>query len=97
MNFDIEELDGNIEYYSITLPIGVWNYEALVAEIIHAKYTSDEIEAINSNITKVLFDSDSVDSAKAEEYKAEAREFQAWREHAKELARDFIAENPAIE
>jgi hypothetical protein len=98
INFDIEPVEGDrYKYYSVTLGLGVWSYDAIVAAIIHAKYTSDEIEAINSNITKVLFDSDSVDPDKIEEYKSEAKEFQAWREHAKELARNYIAQIPVNE
>lgn len=91
INFDIQEKeDGSFEWMSATLKIGEWNYGAIVTAIIYAKYASDEIEAINSNIMRLMFDADSVPEDKAAEYRAEACEFQSWRDHAKELAKEFL-------
>lgn len=91
INFDIQEKDdGSFEWMSATLKIGEWDYGAIVSAIIYAKYQSDEIEAINSNVMRLMFDSTSVPEDKAEEYRAEARELQLWRDHAKVLAKEFL-------
>lgn len=91
INFDVQEKeDGSFEWVSATLGLGVWNYGAIVTAIIYAKYSSDQIEAINSNMMQLMLDATSVPEDKAKEYRNEALELQAWRNHAKELAKEYL-------
>lgn len=91
INFDVKELeDGSFQWASVELGIGEWDYGSIVKAIIYAKYQADEIEAINSNIVRLMFDESSVSEDKAIEYRQEAQELQAWRDHAKELAKEFL-------
>ena len=92
VNFDIiENEDGTFQWHSATLNLGEWGYSFVVKAIIYAKYNSDQIEAINSNITRLMFDPEGISEDKASEYRAEALEFQQWRDHAKEIAKEVTA------
>ena len=88
--FGVPKEDGSFEWVSATLGLGVWNYGAIVTAIIYAKYSSDQIEAINSNMMQLMLDATSVPEDKAKEYRNEALELQAWRNHAKELAKEYL-------
>lgn len=90
INFDIVEVEGGFEWFSTTLKLGEWSYSSIVKAIIYAKYSADQIEAINSNITRLMFAPDSVPADKAAEYRTEALEFQTWRDHAKEIAKELL-------
>lgn len=95
INFDIEEIEeGVYQWASVTLGLGDWGYDKIVSAIIYAKYDSNQIEAINLNIIRVMFDSDSLSSDKIEEYRNEAMELQMWRDHAKLIAREIIDSEP---
>lgn len=91
VNFDIIETeDGGFQWNSATLNLGEWSYSAIVRAIIYSRYNADQIEAINSNITRLMFDAESVTEEKAIEYREEAMAFQAWRDHAKEIAKEIL-------
>jgi len=89
LNFDIEEVvnkDDNISsenqyrYLQAEGNIFNWDYAHLVAAIIRAKYSADDVEAI------ILNNGDG-----EPEHKASYNELQAWRKHAKDVAREVIA------
>lgn len=66
---------------SVTLPIGVINYDAIVDAIITQRYPSDKMMAVINNYML---------SPDDESIKAECQEMQAWRQRAKEVAKEAI-------
>ena len=66
---------------SVTLPIGVINYDAIVDAIITQRYPSDKMMAVINNYML---------SPDDESIKAEWQEMQAWRQRAKEVAKEAI-------
>lgn len=78
-NFDIVEVDGKYHYQQAIVPIGQWDYPHLVAAIIRAKYSADDVEAILLN----RGDGDP-------DHEAQYEELQQWRKHAKDLAKEVF-------
>ena len=66
---------------SVTLPIGVINYDAIVDAIITQRYPSDKMMAVINNY---------MISPDDESITAEWQEMQAWRQRAKEVAKEAI-------
>ena len=66
---------------SVTLPIGVINYDAIVDAIITQRYPSDKMMAVINNYML---------SPDDESITAEWQEMQAWRQRAKEVAKEAI-------
>ena len=92
INFDVEAADVEDYKYKwkrIALPISIWNYAAIVAAIVSAAYPADDMQAINNNYLRTL-DGTQLDDAKREEYIAEHNEMNAYRDHAKTVARELL-------
>lgn len=94
INFDITETSDGYQWYSVTLPLGQWSYASIVRAIIYARYTADQIEAINSNISRIFLDPTTVPAEKGAEYRAEALALQKWRDHAKTIAKELLDNSP---
>ena len=76
----MEEADaeGNeYRYKSVTLPLGVWNYDDIVSALINNEYPHDKMDAVVNNYLK---DPDN------EEFIAEMKQMQDWRDQAKAIA-----------
>ena len=86
VNFNISEADGGFEYDSILvtmdhgLPLTETDYDILVSSIIRSKYSADSMEALLNNYL----------SDRSAEHENEWNEMQAWRQIAKEQAREII-------
>lgn len=89
VNFDIEQLgeEERLEtgylwrHRSVTLPPGVWTYDAVVSAIVRSQYPADRVEAIMANMQCDPLPPDA---------REELRAFQDWRVHAKEIARQAL-------
>ena len=64
------------------------SYENIIAAIVNAKYSNDDVTAITLNYLLAVHNE--VDENKQEEYINEYRTFQAWRKKAKEIAKDVL-------
>lgn len=86
VNFNISEADGGFEYDSVLvtmdhgLPLTETDYDILVSSIIRSKYSADSMEALLNNYL----------SDRSAEHENEWNEMQAWRQIAKEQAREII-------
>lgn len=92
INFDVQPSD--VENYKycwkrIALPVAVWDYDAIVAAIINAEYPSDSMQAINNNFLRTI-DGTELSEEKRNEYIDEHFQMNAYRDHAKTVARDLI-------
>lgn len=64
---------------AVTLPVGICDRDAITSAIINAKYTPDEMQAIQNNFLRR-------DDAKAEKHQAEFWAMQDFRDYAKATA-----------
>lgn len=91
----------NIESENIVNEIGVkvWrqspveignnlSYENIIAAIVEAKYSNDDVTAITLNYLLAVHNE--VDENKQEEYINEYRTLQAWRQKAKGIAKEVL-------
>ncbi len=70
--------------------VGTRSYGAIIAAIVSAQYTADDVTAIIAN-KALADDSDSdISDEKREEYLADYTTFQTWRAHAKEVAKTVL-------
>lgn len=53
VNFGIEELGKNEEfkysYYSVSIKVGRWNNDEMIADLVAAEYPSDRMQAVINN------------------------------------------------
>ena len=92
INFDVETADAEDYKYKwkrVTLPISIWNYSAIVAAIINAAYPADDMQAINNNYLRTL-DGSELSIEKKAEYISEHNTMNAYRDHAKTVARELL-------
>lgn len=85
-----EDMEGNTitKYQGYNVDVkGDHSYGSIVSAIIKSKYPDDVRDAIMSN-REILKDFPEHD--KAEKYSSEYEAFQAWREHAKTVAKSVI-------
>lgn len=93
INFDVEDAETESYTYRwkrVTLPIAVWSYEAIVSAIINAEYPADSMQAINNNYLRTI-DGTELSEEKRDEYTKEHLEMNAYRDHAKVVAKDLLA------
>ena len=85
INFCVEELDGNEEgrysYYSVSVPLTLWNYDGIVNALISAEYPSDRMQAIINNYLMAKREDDVVQ---------EFLEMQDWRTMCKATAKSVL-------
>lgn len=62
-------------------------YGDIVSAIIRSKYAQDTVEAILSNYEDAKDASSDLTQEKREEYSTEYTDYQNWRKHAKDIAR----------
>lgn len=65
---------------------GERTYSAIVAAIVNANYTSNDVQSILANYTLASDTTSSITDEKRTEYKTEYDAFQSLRAHAKEIA-----------
>nr|WP_298672485.1 hypothetical protein [uncultured Prevotella sp.] len=65
---------------------GERTYSAIVAAIVNASYTSNDVQSILANYTLASDTTSSITDEKRTEYKTEYDAFQSLRAHAKEIA-----------
>ena len=74
----------------IELPVGVWNYGAIVSALFRTKYSEDAVEAIiNNNIALIAVPS-AVDDEEGQQKLSEFEEMQKWREQCKARAKELL-------
>lgn len=89
---DAETAPDNI-YYCENIDVeGDQSYGAIVAAIHNGRYSNDDIQAIIGNYELAKDETSDIASDKREEYKADYDAWQAWRSHAKDIARKVLAE-----
>ena len=82
---------GNGSAEMLELPVGVWNYGAIVSALVRSKYSEDEVEAIiNNNIALIAMPS-AVSDEEGEQKLSEFQEMQQWREKCKARAKELLA------
>jgi hypothetical protein len=104
INFDTEEIqelqgDGNsssgqslsTQYRSLYVQVSEIDYNTLVSAIIACRYTSSDTEAIVLNNLEAQDATSSLTEEKRAEYVAEYQALQAWRTHAKEMAKSILS------
>lgn len=79
-----ENTDGTYDYEEITLPVGVWDRDAIINAIVRAHYSQDKAESI-------VFNHLLTDDMEKEKHEAEYEAMQEWREKAKKWADEAIA------
>lgn len=84
------KLNNSEEDMSITLPVGRWDYSAIVSSIVRAKYSDDDVSAIQLNMQGVMANCIDVEDAKKAEYQNEYIALDKWRQYAKGIAKYFI-------
>ena len=101
-------VDGESAERSVTLKPGVWNKGAIIAALVRAAYSQDEMEAINSNrtafLTKVIsafvkegpLGALNVAKEVSEESLTEFNTMQVWRATAKRWAVELITQYPVL-
>ena len=89
INMFVEEWEDGFRWVSVTLPLGVWERNAIINALINLYYPTDRMDAIRNNYDLVR---DGVAGDKTEEYTKEYLDMQAWRKKAKELADEIIEE-----
>ena len=84
LRFNIEETDDGYECDEVEFahkePLTEGDYGHLVAAIVRSKYSADDVEAIQLNYME----------SKTTEHKNEFNALKAWRETAKERARQVL-------
>lgn len=84
VNFNCEETNtGGYKYrwQSVTLPLGVFTYPAIVSAIITERYPEDQMQAVVNNYL-----ADTPTDEEMEEFKA----MQSWRAFAKKVAKEAL-------
>ncbi len=84
-----EDVEPAIKYESVDIQ-GDFTYGKAVSEIIRAKYSADETEAITANYIKTATQGEELDEEKREEYIAEYQAYQDRRAYAKEIAQKAV-------
>lgn len=74
----------------VELPTGVWNYGAIVASLVRARYSADDVEAIVSNSMAMLSEPQAVSDEVAQKRTDELTAFQDWREKCKARAKELM-------
>lgn len=67
------------------------SYAEIVSAIVNGRYSNDEVQAITANFINAKDASSSLGESKRAEYLQEYDTFQAWREHAKEVAKTAVS------
>lgn len=75
----------------ITLPIGVWNYGAIVSALIRTKYSEDDVEAIINNNIALIATPSSISDEESQAKLDEFKQMQEWREKCKTRAKELLA------
>lgn len=92
VNVDVREREGGgYEWLRITLPVGVWEYGALVSALVRAKYSEDDVEAIVSNNIALIAMPSAVSDEEGQEKLSEFQQFQEYREQCKQRAMELMS------
>ena len=81
INVDIVEKDGVFVYEQVEISAGKWNYSGVVDALVQYKYPIDKMQAVINNY---LLDPN--DEYAISEFNA----MQAWRNEAKEIAKEAL-------
>lgn len=82
---------GNGSAEMLELPVGVWNYGAIVSALVRSKYSEDDVEAIvNNNIALIAMPS-AVSDEEGQQKLSEFEQMQQWREKCKARAKELLA------
>jgi len=79
------------QYKSLFVQVKSLDYATLVSAIIESRYSNDEVSAIMLNSLEALDLTSSITDEKRADYLAEYADLQAWRAHAKEIAREVAS------
>ena len=75
----------------VSLPIGVWNYGAIVSALVRSKYSEDAVEAIINNNIALMAMPSTIDEEDGQQKLSEFQEMQQWREKCKARAKELLA------
>lgn len=76
---------------TLSLPVGVWNYGAIVSALVRTKYSEDEVEAIINNNIALIATPSSVSDEESQAKLDEFKQMQEWREKCKARAKELLA------
>lgn len=82
---------GNGKATMVELETGVWSYKDILAALIRAKYSENDMEAIINNSLALIASLSIVSEEKAEQRQIELQEMQEWREKCKVRAKELLA------
>lgn len=77
-------------YEGYTVDVNGRTYADIVAAIVNDKYSSNDVQALQSNYIEAKDAESELTEAKREEYLAEWTNFQNWRKQAKEVAAEAV-------
>lgn len=77
-------------YEGYTVDVKGRTYADIVAAIVNDKYSSDDVQALQSNYIEAKDAGSELTEAKRKEYLAEWTNFQDWRKQAKEVAAEVV-------
>lgn len=77
-------------YECYTVDVNGRTYADVVAAIVNDKYSSDDVQALQSNYIEAKDAESELTEAKRNEYLAEWASFQDWRKQAKEVATEVV-------
>lgn len=77
-------------YECYTVDVKGRTYADIVAAIVNDKYSSDDVQALQSNYIEAKDAGSELTEAKRGEYLAEWASFQDWRKQAKEVAAEVV-------
>lgn len=78
------------EYTAITLPVGRWDYGAIVSAIVKSRYSDDDAMAIMLNMQGLMSNCVELADTKAAEYQEEYMALERWRQYAKQEGKYFV-------
>lgn len=82
---------GNGNATMVELETGVWSYKDILAALIRAKYSENDMEAIINNSLALIASPTAISEEKAEQRQSELQEMQEWREKCKARAKELLA------
>ena len=74
----------------VNLPVGIWNYGAIVSALVRTKYSESEVEAIVSNSLLLMTNPTTISEEEITDKQEELQTFQEWREKCKVRAKELL-------
>jgi hypothetical protein len=91
-----EKAEAPVTYNCYSVDVRSRQYGVIVAAIVKERYPIDVEQAVIANYEDAKEEGNTLSEEKRNEYVEEYEEYQAWRKHAKEVARIAVAKLEAL-